>query len=174
MAKSFQDQLLKSGLVNKQQLNESKSNKHKSKKLKKKSASTQQDNKSLNEQQRKQAQDKQLNQQLQAKRLKKALGGEIKQLIDANKINCEDGDIVYKFVDQGTIKQIYVSRQVQKDLAAEKLQVVRYENSYVVIGIATVATILQRDPNYTVIKNESHESDDDSYAGYDVPDDLIW
>jgi len=163
--------------VNKQQLNESKNNKHKRKKQK--SESTQQQNLSQSAQQHKQTADKQLNQQLQDKRQKKALLVEIKQLIDVNKINCEDGDIAYRFSVEGTVKQIYVSSQVQKDLAADKLRVVKYQNTYAVISGAVATKILQRDSSYDVItynlsSKDSSETEDDSYVGYDVPDDLIW
>jgi uncharacterized protein YaiL (DUF2058 family) len=177
MGKSFQDQLLKSGLVNKQQLNESKSGKHKKKKHKKPKNSPAEDQQkhALTEQQLQQrAKDLELNLRVQAQRAKKALDSEIKQLISANMVTCEDGDIVYKFSEQGKIRQIYVSTKVQNDLAADRLQIVVYQNSYAVIPTLIATTILERNPDYAVIKNMRSEPEDENYADYQVPDDLIW
>ena len=183
MGNSFQDQLLKAGLVNKQQLNEAKNSKHKTKKKiqNKKNASANQAGaqqlsshkaNALSDQQR--AKDREANQNLQAERQKKGLASEIKQLIEKSRLQIEDADVSYKFTDGGKIRQLYVTVKIQQDLASDKLRIVQYQKSYAIIPNVVFAKICERDKEYPVIKNSSNEIEDERYADYQVPDDLIW
>ncbi|MFV2057833.1 MAG: DUF2058 domain-containing protein [Thiohalomonadales bacterium] len=175
MGNSFQDQLFRAGLVNKQQLNQSKNSKHKQKKKqqnKKNNGAQSTDSHPPADVQR--IEDLESNRILQAEREKKALASEIKQLIEQNCLNLEDSDLPYKFPDQGKIRQLYVTTRVREGLANDTLQIVRIQQNYAVVSSAVILKILQRDVDYPVIKNSPEQVEDENYADYTVPDDLIW
>ena len=173
MAKlSLQEQLLKAGLVNEKKLK-------KAKKGSKKSRVQAREARDAVEQ-KKEAQrlrDIELNKQRDEQQLSKEIKAQVKQLIEMNKIDLKDGDIKYNFTDGTFIKSIYVEQEVREQLIKGILSVARYEDSYVVIPSSVAYKIAARDEE-TIIENKSSSeeelAEDDPYAKFVVPDDLMW
>ena len=111
------------------------------------------------------------------KRLNKEIQAQVKQLIDMNRIAQSDGDIKYNFTDGTMVKSIYVEPLIQSQLAKGILSIARYEETYVIIPTSVAKKIMLRD-NDTIIEQNSKVEDqaeeDDPYADFVVPDDLMW
>jgi len=176
--KSLKDQLLKAGLTDKQSVNKTRKKNKQPQKPKaergKLSASAQQAELRLKE---KALRDKQLNKQRQLESEKKAKIAQIRQLIDSAKIEREEGDIAYRFTDQNKIRTIYVNADQQKQLANNRIAIVRNPGDVFELVPKVVAEkIVQRDASYVIAIDDaqSEPEGEDPYADYQIPDDLIW
>lgn len=173
MAKlSLQEQMLKAGLVNQKKLK-------KAAKTKKKSRVQAREAKAAVEEKRaaQVAQDKELNRQKNEEAMKVAIAAQIKQLIEMNLIDRTKGNISYKFTDGTLIKNIYVDKTTQNELVKGHLAIVRFGEGYEVIPAVVADKISLRDEATVVLNNTVEEKDideDDPYADFVVPDDLMW
>ncbi|EKL9829169.1 DUF2058 domain-containing protein [Vibrio alginolyticus] len=173
MAKlTLQEQMLKAGLVNEKKLK-------KTKKGSKKSRVQAREVKAAVEENKRQQleRDKQLSEQQNAERLNKELKAQINQLIEMNKIDLKDGDIKYNFTHGTLVKSLYVDSLIREQLIKGILAIAIVGESYVVIPRGVANKIAQRDES-VIIEQKEPESDipaeDDPYADFVVPDDLMW
>lgn len=180
MSHSLQDQLLKAGLVDKEKAKTIKKNKQKQSKQKLKQKKVVVDEVKLRSeqaQQEKVAKDRELNRIRTEQVKQKEIHSQIKQLILLNLIEDENADIAYNFTDGTVIQKIYVGSETQAQLSKGKLVIVKLDDSYKVIPAVVANKIALRDDSYLVhqASNESNEPDeDDPYADYKIPDDLMW
>ncbi len=179
MANSLGDQLLKAGLVNKDQLNKAKKSKHKQQKQKKKQEVA--DVNETTESARrvaaeKVARDRELNRQRQEALEHKAVQAQIRQLIEMNRLPRDDGEMGYHFQDGTAIKKIFVSEEIRDKLGRGLLVIVRLDDGYEVIPSVVADKIKLRDESCIVSNaaTQRENGDDDRYADYKVPDDLMW
>lgn len=180
MGSSFQDQLLKLGLVDKKKIDEAKKTQHK--KRKKKAVKRQQpvdENKILAEQAlaKKKERARQLNLEREEKLKKREEAARIRQMIETSRFERDDKGVAYRFVDHGKIFRIFVSQELVDMLVAGKAGIVRLGDQYEVCPADVVKKIEDADPATVVMLSESKKKDDDEddpYAGYEVPDDLVW
>ena len=180
MAISLQDQLLNSGLIKKDKANKAKKEKYKQSKQQRNSKTIEIDEatllaqKSLTE---KQAKDRELNQQQKAKADEKAIVAQIKQLIKLN-IQAQDNDgVAYNFSDNNAVKKIYVNEATLKNISNGKLAIVKYDAHYELVPAQVAEKIKQRDASFILVLNDKIEdeaAEDDPYADFQVPDDLMW
>ncbi|USD40120.1 DUF2058 domain-containing protein [Vibrio sp. SCSIO 43135] len=173
MAKlTLQEQMLKAGLVNEKKLKKAKKGSKKSRVQAREAKAAVEANK-----QAQQERDKALNEQRNQEKLSKEIRAQVKQLIDMNKIDLKDGDIKYNFTDGKFVKSIYVESLIQDQLAKGILAIARYGESYVVIPGSVAKKIAMRDDE-TIIETKTTEEEiapeDDPYADFVVPDDLMW
>ncbi|WP_260260545.1 DUF2058 domain-containing protein [Vibrio intestinalis] len=173
MAKlTLQEQMLKAGLVNEKKLKKAKKGSKKSRVQAREVKAAVEENK-----RQQQERDKELSTQQKEQRLSKEIKAQIKQLIEMNKIDLKDGEIKYNFTDGTLVKALYVEELVQTQLAKGILSIARYEEGYVVIPSVVANKISQRDEE-TIIELNTSSSDevdeDDPYADFVVPDDLMW
>ncbi|MEJ2765340.1 DUF2058 domain-containing protein [Photobacterium sp. MCCC 1A19761] len=173
MAKlTLQEQLQQAGLISKSKL-------EKAKKRPKKSRVQAREVKAAIEEKKRQQQehDKALSAQQNEQRLTKEIQAQIKMLINMNKIDLGDGDIKYNFTDGTLVKSLYMTGAVREQLIKGVLAIARDEDRYVVIPSTVANKIAQRDPE-SIIDQKEPESDviaeDDPYADFVVPDDLMW
>ncbi|OAN18337.1 hypothetical protein A3K86_05440 [Photobacterium jeanii] len=173
MAKlSLQEQMLKAGLIDKKKLK-------KAGKSSKKSRVQAREAKAAVEANRiaQQEQDKDLNRQKNEAAQKKEIQAQVKQLIEMNRIDRKDGDVGYNFTDGTLVKKIYVDKTMQDQLVNGRLAIVRFADGYEVISSVVADKIAQRDEEIVVLNNvvENNEPDeDDPYADFVIPDDLMW
>lgn len=176
---SLQDQFLQAGLVDKKKAKQVNKEQRKEAKVRHKGQS-QPDEK---EEQAKRAllekadRDRQLNKQQQAEAEKKAIKAQIVQLIRMNRVARERGDVAYQFKDGNTIKKIYVTPQLQKDLINGRLAIAKLASDYELLPTAAAEKIMQRDAGVIVLLNRDERAtvdEDDPYADYQIPDDLMW
>lgn len=178
MAKSLQEQLLQAGLIDSKKLKQA--TKQKKKQVKQQHRGEAQVNES--EEWAKQAReaktekDRELNRIANEEAHKKAITSQIIQLIDSHKIDRGRGDIGYQFTDGTKIKKIYVTEDIQVQLARGRAAIARFGQGYEIIPTATAKKIQERGEGSIVLLNlpSSKEEDDDPYAGYEIPDDLMW
>ncbi|MBT3335111.1 MAG: DUF2058 domain-containing protein [Methylococcales bacterium] len=181
MGNSLSDQLLKAGLVNNAKAKKVRSDKHKSlKQQRKHKIETVNETKEQfqKQQQLKVEKDRELNRQIKEQAEKTAVLAQIKQLIDLNKLPQEPEGTAFNFSDGSKVKTLYLSDSAREYLVKGRLAIVRSGQSYQVIPAGVAEKIQQRDATLIVMVNEPDPSvntvDDDPYADYKIPDDLIW
>ena len=182
MKGSLQDQLLKSGIADKGAAKQARAEKRKRQKQNKKAAPIATEAQLAAEQlaKDKKQKDKQLNQRQHNEREQKALIAQIKQLIDVNRQSYDKGDTVLNFTDNNLVKRMYVTENVHKQVVDARLAVVKHADDYALVPVPIADKIAQRDRSFVVyraddrVENEAKSEDDDWYADYEIPDDLMW
>ena len=119
------------------------------------------------------------NKQRQQAAEEKAIAAQIKQLVESNRIDHSNGEIGYQFVHNKKIKRLYVDAKQQRQLEIGLLSIVSLGEQYELIPAAAAEKIRQRSEDTVVLLNEkgndiSSEDDDEYYAQFKVPDDLMW
>lgn len=119
--------------------------------------------------------------ELEAKRAerkaRKERAAQLKQLVVRHRLPRVDDGVAFNFTDGGAIKRLTVSPEVQRQIAAGQLAVVRLSGLYEVVPLAIVERIRERDAEAIVVCNTATETQadgEDPYAEYEVPDDLMW
>lgn len=176
MGNSLLEQLKKSGLVDDKKANKAQKAKHKQARQQRQSKVIDDDKLQLQQQQaEKVKRDRELNRQRKEEADKKAIQAQIRQLIELNQLTDYDGDIAYNFTDNNLIKNIHLSEQAHKQLNRGLLAIVKLDGNYKLVPTAVAEKISQRDEAPIVQCNSpQHESEDNEYADYKVPDDLMW
>ncbi|MGF1690642.1 DUF2058 domain-containing protein [Photobacterium kagoshimensis] len=173
MAKlSLQEQMLKAGLVDKKKLKKAAKGSKKSRVQAREAKAAVEANRAAQLEQ-----DKNLNRLKNEEVQKKEFQAQVKQLIEMNRIDRKNGDIGYNFTDGTLVKKIYVDKTMQDQLVRGRLAIVRLSDSYEVIPSVVADKIAQRDESSIVLNNvvENDEPDeDDPYADFVIPDDLMW
>ena len=184
MAKSLQEQLLAAGLVDKKKAKKAAKEMKRQDHLQR----TGQDNEldvakakaeaALKE---KAERDRVLNLQKEQEAQKKAIDAQVRQLVMTNAIKSERGDIKYQFVDGKKIKQLYVDQAIWDRLSRGQLAIIALdmpgEKKYEIIALQIAEKIRQRKDNHFIYIAESTAAameEDDPYAAYQIPDDLMW
>ena len=74
------------------------------------------------------------------------------------------------------IKRIFMTTEVRKHLINGQLALVVLEGHYELVPKAVAEKIRLRDESVIVVLNEKQdtENEDDLYADYQIPDDLMW
>ena len=185
MAKSLQDQLLGMGLSNKQKARKINSAKKKAvNKSRKdnqtlKNEATELADKAREQQRRKsQASNEQHNKEME----QKAITAQIRQIIEMNSIKKakNDNTQAYNFNDNQTIKTLYVSAQNHDLISRGRVAIAKLDQSYHLIPMEAAKKINERDNSSIVLLNDplkqeqGQDADDDPYADYQIPDDLMW
>ncbi|MDV9033526.1 DUF2058 domain-containing protein [Pseudomonas sp. RAC1] len=179
MSLSLRDQLLKAGLVNQKQVSQTNKAEKKQKRLQHKGqlevddSQQRQAKEAMAEKARK---DQELNRQLQEKAEQKARAAQVKQLIEATrlpKLNTED---YFNFVDDKKVKRIAVNALMRSKLSNGSLAIVAHGGGYEVIPREAAVKVQERAPQRILLLNTHVEEtdEDDPYAAYKIPDDLMW
>ena len=176
---SLQDQLLKAGIVDKKKVKEI--NKEQRKQAKQQPKGHAQVDEAKEQAkltlEKKSEQDRKMNKELQAQVEKKAIQAQIIQLIKVNKINRRSGEIAYQFTDEKKIKKLYVTDELQQQLIKGQIAITRLGESYELVPAPVAEKIQQRNENAIVLLNQKQNQvvdEDDPYADYQIPDDLMW
>ncbi|HID1021968.1 TPA: DUF2058 domain-containing protein [Klebsiella michiganensis] len=127
--------------------------------------------------------DKQLSEQQKQAALSKEYKAQVKQLIEMNKIDISKGNIDFNFTDNNFIKKIAVDKLTQAQLISGRLAIARLggdndgESKYAIIPASVADKIAQRDASSIVLNSAlsaEEQDEDDPYADFKVPDDLMW
>lgn len=179
MRNLLQDQLLKAGLVKKQQVDATvrAQNRQRDGKAPAPPAAEQVDAKKLlaERAERDRALAAERNALLRAKELQ----AQVRQLIENHKLSIR-GEIDYRFTDDGKIKSIPVNDAARAQLAKGSLVIARHDDSYAILPRAVADQIRERggiialDHGQPAAPASPAAADDDYYARFQVPDDLIW
>ncbi len=179
MANSLRDQLLGAGIIDKKQAKKARIDKHLKYKKQQKTGKPTEDEARLQIQQQKQRKaekDRQLNLEKEARANKKAVAAQIKQLIQMNAISRNDADTDYRFNHLDKIKTLYVNKLQQQHLANGQVAIAILNDGYELVPLGIADKISLRDASKVIIqpKQESVVDEEDPYADYQIPDDLIW
>ena len=180
MSNSLKDQLLKAGLIDKKKAQAVNTEQRKQKKQQPKGKEIVDETKLAAQQalQEKTERDRELNRQLQNEAQQKALKAQVKQIIETNAQDIAGGETVYQFSDNNKIKKIYVTEQQHYHLAQGMLAIAKLEDHYRVIPARIARKIQERDASAIVVLHINNDmnsaEEDDFYADFKIPDDLMW
>ncbi|ESE41365.1 DUF2058 domain-containing protein [Shewanella decolorationis] len=180
MANALQEQLLKAGLASKQKVRDVKTQKRRDKKARVDDGSSALKN-DIAEQKRLQAEkDKALNEQRFAEATAR---GQVRGLVSeftqfAIKIPSH-AEVKFNYTLDNKIYSVYIDEKIQSQLLKGQLGIVRYEDkSYLVPHklAERVNLLVPQWCGYLWQQDEGNaiEVEDDPYADYAIPDDLMW
>ena len=181
MSNSMMDQLKKAGLVDKKKQQQVKKEKHKARRKPGKQAHSN-DNQAASlaqeAEQQKRARDRALNQQRKEAAEQTAILAQIKQLIDNHHLPLEGGETAFHFTHDKKVKHLYVTEKIQQQLSAGYLAIVTLNEQYNVVPRPIAEKIEQRNAAHVIWTDTTSDSnapdDEDPYADYAIPDDLMW
>jgi uncharacterized protein YaiL (DUF2058 family) len=189
---SLQDQLLKAGLVKKQNAKKIQADKRKAQNQSRKSNTVVENEAALlAEQAQQEAKRKSqlLNEKRQQEAEKKAIAAQIKQIIEMNSIDRSEGEVEsltsFNFTEQNSntkkIKTLQLSAKNHGLVSRGQIAIAKLQDNYHLIPVAAAEKIMQRDISYIALLNPTETTDDtsqngedDFYADMQVPDDLMW
>lgn len=103
---------------------------------------------------------------------------QIAQIIESHRVPAE-GEVSYRFVDDGKVLSILVTEVLKKQLAKGSATIARHGSGYAILLRDAANKVLERggtlvvDHRNTAV-NTSSEDIDPHYAQFVVPDDLQW
>ena len=176
MVNSLQAQLLKSGLVDEKKLKQAQRAK---KKAAKNEPEKSYDSAAAVEKARadKAERDRALNQQRKDDAARKEREAQAKQLIEQNKLDRAGGETAYQFASKNKIKKIHVNKEQFDLLSRGRLGITRLSGNFVLIPVEIAEKVRERAPHWPVYVAENKAEavvEDDPYAAFQVPDDLMW
>ncbi|MGY6274247.1 DUF2058 domain-containing protein [Methylomonas sp. MgM2] len=177
---SLQEQLLKAGLASAAKAKQVKAEKRKQNKAQRNNGAEAVDEVKLGAEQARQQQaerDRELNRQRKAAEERKALAAQIKQLAQLNRIAQHADGVAYQFNHANKVKTVYVDEKVREALINGRAGIVSLESGYEIVPAEIARKIEARDPSGIVLLNRATQdipAEDDPYAAYQIPDDLMW
>jgi uncharacterized protein YaiL (DUF2058 family) len=175
MGSSLQEQLLKAGLVNKTKVQQAKKQTRKKKQSKAAVAEDSTARLVARAQEEKAAKDRELNRAMEAKKAARARKLLLKQHVEKCMLNAPKAEDAYNFVHGGSVKRLYVTQKQREQLGAGQLAIVGVAERYYLIDAEESLKIQAMAPDTFVYKALDEKPDeDDPYADFQVPDDLMW
>lgn len=185
---SLQDQLLKAGLVNSQQLKQTKTEKRKENRQSHGHSQAQSESRQRvqAEAAEKARRDRELNLKRQEELRRREEENSIRQLIHAHRLSRAGGEIAFNFQDGGRLRRLYLTPEQQRSLVAGHLALVRQDAEIELVPREIAENLLTRHASLVLVLNQPEartapsatapapSDEDDPYAAYQVPDDLIW
>jgi uncharacterized protein YaiL (DUF2058 family) len=177
---SLQDQLLKAGLANEKQSKQATKAKKKQTRDVRKGVDVGETpaQRALREKQAQASRSKQLNAQRDAQGHDRAVVAQVKQMLERCRLDLTGGEVSYNFVDGKAIKKLYVSSQQQVALSRGSLVIVGLGEQYSVVPANVALRIEERAPETVILRAEALGNavadEDDPYAEFVIPDDLMW
>ena len=179
---SLQDQLLKSGLTDEKKARAARSEKKKQKKQSKQQPQAVDPQAESRERARRQREDqaerdRQLNREREEAAREKAAQARIRQLVSTHASPRPRAETPYQFVHGTRVRRIQVTNAMVDQLARGQLAIACIDQGYEVIPAATARQIREEDNDTVVVLHEPGKQDDnpdDPYAGFEIPDDLMW
>ncbi|MBF0470479.1 MAG: DUF2058 domain-containing protein, partial [Gammaproteobacteria bacterium] len=176
---SFQDQFLKAGLIDEKQAKQVTKEKRETGKKLRRERGVDESKLQADRARQQQAQHAaQLNKARDEKQRRQAVTAEIRQLIDAHRIEPEESDTPFSYTEGDRIKRLYLSPAQRQRVTKGQLAISRKGGKHLLLPLEIAQKILQRNPDYPMVILTPEESppptSDDPYADYVIPDDLIW
>lgn len=175
---TLQEQMLKAGLVTSKKMAKVQRTAKKSRVQAREAREAVEENKKAQ-----QERDKQLSEQQKQAVLSKEFKAQVKQLIEMNRIPLSKGNITFNFTDNNVIKKLEVNKTTQAHLINGRLAIARLavdnkpEGEYAIIPASVAEKITQRDAGSIVLHSalsQEEQDQDDPYADFKIPDDLMW
>ncbi|MGB0936735.1 MAG: DUF2058 domain-containing protein [Colwellia sp.] len=181
---SLQDQLLKAGLTTKQKARQANADSRKKNKQKrsgvKHDATLQEQVKQdlAKSKQEKIAKDNALNAEKKQQLAEKEQGLRILQILQHQNIKNVVGENEYNYTYGSKIKKVLIDDVTHRALVNGRLALCGFDDVTYIVTSETAAKLATLDDKIILVQNDKVESDtpdeDDPYAGYEIPDDLMW
>jgi len=180
---SLADQLLNVGVVDKKKAKKSQHQKRKTENNNRKAVKSGKhvDTDTMQQQIEQAARDKQqrdleLNKQRDAEQASKALVAEVGQIAQQHKVAIpKEAEVAYNFTYNNKVKKLYITSEQQKELTQGYLAIAVTGETYTLIPDKIAARIENRLPELVIRTQVEQETDEnDPYADYQIPDDLMW
>src|SRR5690606_258813 len=176
---SLQEQLLKAGLVDQKKVKRVNQAKTQQKKQERRTGTQSIDETRqavLEARERERETVRQLNAKRDEEARRKAIHAQIVQMVEQSRQGRGGGDIAYNFTFGTKIERIHVSAAVRDQLAAGQLVIVRLGDATELVPKVVADKIAERNPDIVVRvqKADTVPAEDDPYADYKIPDDLMW
>lgn len=181
---SLQDQLLKAGLTTKQKARQAnsdarKKNKQKRSGVKHELSLQEQVKQELAQKKAEKAKkDAELNEQKNQQLLQKETYLRILQILQHHQLSKIDGETEYNYTFNNKVKKLLVDNVTHKALVNGRLAVCGLDETTYVVTSETAEKIATLDSSVILVQNDKVESDnldeDDPYAEFQIPDDLMW
>ncbi|HFE36892.1 MAG TPA: DUF2058 domain-containing protein [Gammaproteobacteria bacterium] len=167
MKGSLQEQLLKSGLISEERLNDVKKTAKKNHRKKKRSSP---------EKPKQPAQPIKPAAPADIKK-QKELRADVKKLLRSHKLNDKSGEIAYNYTLNNQVKRFFVTENQQKALINGSLAIANWNGISYLINTEIVKELRALYPkiDICVVEHTNAEVDqNDPYAEYVIPDDMKW
>lgn len=111
---------------------------------------------------------------------RKKLKAQIKELIDANKIENWKGEVVYRYLVDKKIRELYVTEDLHKQLADRSVAITRLNGDTYLVPLGTANEIKGINPQWSVFNTDAADeavapdAGESDYANFQIPDDLKW
>jgi uncharacterized protein len=182
VANTLQDQLLKAGLVNAQKLKQTKTDKRKENRQSQGNPKAQEEirQRVQEEAAAKARRDRELNLRRQEEIKRREEENSLRQLIHSHRIARPGGDVAFNFQDGDRLRRIYVTAEQQKALVSGRLALVRQDAETELVPREVAEHLMTRHAslvlvlNHPEVRGEQVAAEEDPYAAYQIPDDLIW
>lgn len=182
MSDSLRDQLLKAGLVSRKQATKAEQQQHRQQYRDAKggspAATAGRGPAAAAAQAAKAARDRGLNEARQAKVAARARAGEIRQLLDQNRLPVLTGDQLeyFNFVAGRKIRRIALDKERRERLRRGELCIVWHEGRTGLVPADVAARIRERDARAVIAFDDAPPvvDENDPYKDFVVPDDLTW
>jgi len=181
---SLQEQLLKAGLTTKQKSRQANSDQRKKNKQKrsgvKHGASLQEQVKEdlAKSQAEKLAKDTALNEAKNKELASKEQSLRIKQILEHHQLTGVNGESEYNYTFNNKVKKLSLNTMTHKALVNGRLALCGLNETTYLVTCETAEKIAELDNTIVLVQNdkiETEEADeDDPYADYQIPDDLMW
>lgn len=180
MANPFQEQLLKAGLVSKQKVQKAKTQKRRDRKAKVDDGSADLKQQIAIQKLEQASKDKALNEQKFAAASEKGLVRGLVTEFTRLAINLpQSAEVKFNFTHNNKIFSVYVNDKLQAQLLNGQLGIVRHEDASYVVPHKLAERVNMLVPEWCGYLWEKSDNaqvveEDDPYADYVIPDDLMW
>ncbi|MBI9091336.1 MAG: DUF2058 domain-containing protein [Desulfobacterium sp.] len=152
MGSSFQEQLLKAGLVNKKQVKKAKHDKRITKQQKKGTKTPVESSIAREERLAHEERNRELNRKRNEEKKRREKLAQVKQLIETNRLTLKErnDDEPYYFVVGKRVKKLFLSEEISKQLTTGQLAIVKLEGKFELIPASAAQQVASRDPKSIV------------------------
>lgn len=179
---SLQDQLLKAGLIDEERLKQATQHKKQQRKQQpKKSKAARRKPPAAPpptpEQLEKAARDRELEEQRKEVQRQREVNAQVRQLVNRHRHPRieRDDDIPFHFENKGKIKRLFLSPDTHRMVSEGRLVIVNDNGIFELVPPPIAEKIRQRNPSLVIdLPRDDTPAEDDPYAAYQVPDDLMW
>lgn len=185
VSNSLQDELLKAGLVDKTQVDRARKQQHQQRRKQAQAKPKKKDRRAkppvdpavAQARAEKAARDRELNAQREEVRRQREVNAQVRQLVSRNRhARVErDDDHPFHFENKGKVKRIFVDADTQAMITSGRLKIVNDNGQFELVPADIAEKIRARNPSLVIdLPEEETPTEDDPYAAYKVPDDLMW
>lgn len=151
MGNSFQDQLLKAGLVSKKQVKKARQEKHSKRKKNKGRDIAPEINKTRQEQLAREKKNREQNRQRNREKQEQETLAQVRQLVENSRLDLKGCDDPYYFALGKKVKKVYVNKEITQKLSTGTLAIVSLDNGFDIVPARVAEQVRNRAPQSVVV-----------------------